>query len=224
MTILAIETTFDNCSIALLHNNVLYQNKKLCFQQHEKHILNMITKILKKSNINFKHIQIIAYNEGPGNFTGIRISTIVANALSMSLNIPIFNFSTFQIISEQIWLKYFIKKILIKLKISKNYIFIGKFFRNIKNQWIGTYQQYTSKNIDKKYILNNLFTGLWAIVGFMPIEKIQKKETKFLQIKIKNIRAQDIISCVLSKIKNIQYFEKFYKHPIYLKNTILSKK
>ncbi|WP_343126377.1 tRNA (adenosine(37)-N6)-threonylcarbamoyltransferase complex dimerization subunit type 1 TsaB [Buchnera aphidicola] len=211
-TILALDTSFQNCSIALLHKNILYHFEELCIKNHEKRILKIIIKIIKYSKINFQEINFIACNTGPGHFTGIRISLTIANALSIGLKIPILNFSIFQILSEKIWYKYSIRKTLIKLKISKNYFFVGKYFKNIQNKWIGVYEKYQSVSVKNFYFINTTFSGIWAISGNIKITQIKnKKKLKFFYTKISQIYAKDIIFYMLLKFKKYIKFKNIKK-------------
>lgn len=53
--------------------------------------LMLIDKLLKKKRIDFKALEGIEVNTGPGSFTGLRVGIAVANALSYSLKIPLNN-------------------------------------------------------------------------------------------------------------------------------------
>lgn len=163
--ILAIDASLNSCSVAILKYGKIYSNFKYCYQNHEKVILNLIKESLQKKSLNIQDIQLIVCTNGPGNFTGIRISMGVSQALSISNGIPLISFSTFQILSEQVWKRYSIKKVLIILKISKKYFFWSKYKKNKNNVWIGLKNEqlfYPHKEI--KIFLKNL-NGLWATIG-----------------------------------------------------------
>lgn len=52
-------------------------------------LLPMIEKILKKQKLDFKDLQSIEVETGPGSFTGLRVGVSVANALGFALEIPV---------------------------------------------------------------------------------------------------------------------------------------
>lgn len=54
-------------------------------------LLNLITEILKKNNLDFKDLKSIEIEKGPGSYTGLKVGASVANALGFSLNIPVNN-------------------------------------------------------------------------------------------------------------------------------------
>lgn len=52
-------------------------------------LLPLITKLLKKENIEFKDLTAVEVEEGPGSFTGLKVGASVAQALGFALNIPV---------------------------------------------------------------------------------------------------------------------------------------
>jgi tRNA threonylcarbamoyl adenosine modification protein YeaZ len=52
-------------------------------------LLNLITEILKESNLEFSDLTEIEVEKGPGSYTGLKVGASVANALGFSLNIPL---------------------------------------------------------------------------------------------------------------------------------------
>jgi|SRR3989344_3009700 len=52
-------------------------------------LLPLIEKLLKKYKIDFKDLDGIEVETGPGSFTGLRVGVSVANAIGYTLNIPV---------------------------------------------------------------------------------------------------------------------------------------
>ena len=88
-TILALDTTTDNCSVALAVDSKITQVIKVLPREHNKHIHNMIAEILKLNNKSLRDIDYIAVTVGPGSFTGIRLGLSVAQGLAFGLGIKI---------------------------------------------------------------------------------------------------------------------------------------
>lgn len=90
MIILSIKTDQKTAELGLFDSD-----KKLNYTSWEAHrelsatIHKKIEELLASRNFSWKDIQAIAYYEGPGSFTGLRIGASVANALGASLDIPI---------------------------------------------------------------------------------------------------------------------------------------
>ncbi|WP_343192647.1 tRNA (adenosine(37)-N6)-threonylcarbamoyltransferase complex transferase subunit TsaD [Buchnera aphidicola (Taiwanaphis decaspermi)] len=106
MIILGIETSCDDTSVALYKEkkgiicqesyNQSYIHKKykgivpnLASKYHLLKIIPLIKYLLKKSKILISKINAIAYTAGPGLIGSLLIGSSVANALALSLNIPV---------------------------------------------------------------------------------------------------------------------------------------
>lgn len=54
-------------------------------------LLNLITEILKENHLEFKDLNGIEVEKGPGSYTGLKVGASVANALGFSLGISVNN-------------------------------------------------------------------------------------------------------------------------------------
>lgn len=52
-------------------------------------LLPLITKILKEHNLEYKDLEEVEVETGPGSFTGLRVGASVANAIGLALNIKV---------------------------------------------------------------------------------------------------------------------------------------
>ena len=100
--ILALESVFDQCTVAfvdLAGNDVAEQTltgNRLQTQQ----ILPMIHALMTASSIDWSHLTAIAFNRGPGAFSGIRINTAVAQAIAFAHDMPCLPVSSLQTIAQ----------------------------------------------------------------------------------------------------------------------------
>lgn len=86
---LAIDTVFEQCSVALLQNDtVIGQNTVQGGRGQTELILPMIDALLSGHHMTLKDINVLAFNQGPGAFSGIRINTAVVQALSFAHDLP----------------------------------------------------------------------------------------------------------------------------------------
>jgi tRNA threonylcarbamoyladenosine biosynthesis protein TsaB len=99
-TLLAIETTTQSCSAALLHAGVVCEQFKVAPRQHTDLILPMIEALLTKRTLNKSQLQAIALSAGPGSFMGTRLAYGVAQGLAYALGIPVIPVSTLQILAQ----------------------------------------------------------------------------------------------------------------------------
>jgi tRNA threonylcarbamoyladenosine biosynthesis protein TsaB len=99
-TILAIETSTAACSVALIHEGLLYQCHQRLPQRHANEVLAMIEGVLKDAGIKGQEVELLAFGEGPGAFTGVRIATGVIQGLAMAWSLPVVNVSSLAAMPE----------------------------------------------------------------------------------------------------------------------------
>lgn len=88
-TILTIDTSSTNCSVALLRGDVLFERVSEAERQSAQRVLPMISELLLDAEIALRDIDLIGVVAGPGSFTGVRIGVAVAQGLSFSSVIPV---------------------------------------------------------------------------------------------------------------------------------------
>ncbi|UNY98419.1 tRNA (adenosine(37)-N6)-threonylcarbamoyltransferase complex transferase subunit TsaD [Zhouia spongiae] len=102
--ILAIESSCDDTSAAVLHNkkvlsNVVANQKiheeyggvvpELASRAHQQNIVPVVHQALAKANIDKKQLSAIAFTRGPGLMGSLLVGTSFAKSLAMGLNIPL---------------------------------------------------------------------------------------------------------------------------------------
>ncbi|MGE3320052.1 MAG: tRNA (adenosine(37)-N6)-threonylcarbamoyltransferase complex dimerization subunit type 1 TsaB [Candidatus Berkiella sp.] len=92
--ILAIDTSTEACSAALLQEQSCVLRFEKTANAHTKLLLPMITSILEETQCRLADIDALAVTRGPGSFTGVRIGVGMAQGLSFGLNIPVYEIST----------------------------------------------------------------------------------------------------------------------------------
>ncbi|GKS68388.1 tRNA threonylcarbamoyladenosine biosynthesis protein TsaB [Nitrosomonas sp. PY1] len=101
MNILAFETSTEFCSVALLTGGDIRHAEQHAGNQHSELILSMVSDLLLESGISLQQLNGIAFGEGPGSFTGLRIACGVAQGLAFALNIPVVGVSTLKALAAQ---------------------------------------------------------------------------------------------------------------------------
>jgi tRNA threonylcarbamoyl adenosine modification protein YeaZ len=96
LPILAIETSGDLCSVALmLDKNSFVELNYLQKHIHSKKIIEMIDVVLRSAKKDIKDVKAIAVSSGPGSFTGLRIGFSAAKGLALGAGIQIVPVPTF---------------------------------------------------------------------------------------------------------------------------------
>ncbi len=106
MYILAIETSCDETSIAILNNNIVLSNivssqikyhaqfggviPEMASRMHFDNIFKVLELALEKANIDLKEINLITYTKNPGLIGALNIGITLAKTLSQILNIDLY--------------------------------------------------------------------------------------------------------------------------------------
>lgn len=89
MKLLALETSTENCSVALLNDGKTIFKSQLAPQKHAEMILHMVDDLIKEGNISKDDLSGIVLGVGPGSFTGVRIATSTAQGLALGLSLKV---------------------------------------------------------------------------------------------------------------------------------------
>ena len=180
LPILAIETTGELCSVALiLDENTFVESNFLQKHIHSKKIISMIDSVLSIGELRTKDLKSIALSCGPGSFTGLRIGFSATKAIAFGLDIGIVHVPTFNAYAFQ-----FAKqlpentKFIIANRASMDQIYVGKYISKSNSYEIEKEIESINKNLFQEYTgaikfvygnvnnrrdyLNASSVGLWA--------------------------------------------------------------
>ena len=111
MTILAIESSCDDSSAAVIINGKLCSNivasqtihtkwggvvPELASRAHQQHIVPVVAEALQKANITKNDLNAIAFTRGPGLLGSLLVGASFAKALAMGLDIPLIDVNHMQ--------------------------------------------------------------------------------------------------------------------------------
>jgi N6-L-threonylcarbamoyladenine synthase len=103
-TILAIESSCDETSAAVIQNSKLLANvvatqsiheqwggvvPELASRAHQQHIVPVVYQALQKANIAKNELQAVAFTRGPGLLGALLVGSSFAKALALSLRVPL---------------------------------------------------------------------------------------------------------------------------------------
>ena len=88
-TILAIETSSELASCALLRDGVLTVRESNGVRTHSQSMLPMVQELLADAGIALADCDAIAYGAGPGSFTGVRTATGIVQGLGFGAGKPV---------------------------------------------------------------------------------------------------------------------------------------
>ncbi|MBI3231019.1 MAG: tRNA (adenosine(37)-N6)-threonylcarbamoyltransferase complex dimerization subunit type 1 TsaB [Burkholderiales bacterium] len=88
-TLLAIETSSEIASAALLHEGQCHHLSASGVQNHSQHILPMVQELLRNANLRIEQCDAIVFGAGPGSFTGVRTACGIAQGLGFAAKRPL---------------------------------------------------------------------------------------------------------------------------------------
>jgi tRNA threonylcarbamoyladenosine biosynthesis protein TsaB len=99
-TILALETSTEIASAALLHREQLIASESVGAQTHSQTILPMVQSLLAQAGITMAQCDAIAFGAGPGSFTGVRTACGIAQGLAFGADLPVIPIVTLQAMAQ----------------------------------------------------------------------------------------------------------------------------
>lgn len=103
MTILAIDTSTDYLSIALVRDGkVVAGFHRKMRMRHSSMLMPTLEKVLKKARVKLPAVDCLAISAGPGSFTGLRIGVTTIKGFSFALGLPIVAVPTLDVIARNI--------------------------------------------------------------------------------------------------------------------------
>ena len=87
--ILAIDTSGEACSVALLGDGIEQVDIVNSQRDHTQRLLPMIDMMLSSTDVSLAQIDAIAFGRGPGSFTGLRIAAGIVQGLAFAARLPV---------------------------------------------------------------------------------------------------------------------------------------
>ena len=101
MNLLAIETSTELCSVALLRDGELFVDEAVAENRHSELLVPMIRRVLERSRLAPAQMDAFAFGQGPGSFTGIRIACGIVQGLAFAAGRPVVPVPSLLALAEQ---------------------------------------------------------------------------------------------------------------------------
>lgn len=96
MNLLAIESSTEQLSVALLSDGQVQARDSRETRRHGALLLPLVEGLLAEAGIGRRQLDAIAFGRGPGAFTGVRLATSAAQGLGFGLDRPVLAVSSLQ--------------------------------------------------------------------------------------------------------------------------------
>jgi tRNA threonylcarbamoyladenosine biosynthesis protein TsaB len=210
-SILCIETTTTNCSVALSVNgsvSVLVEDNSKQYS-HAERLHTFIEQVLVEAKISKNNLDAIAVSKGPGSYTGLRIGVSAAKGLCFALDIPLISIPTLKSLALQVGPN---KGMIVSMLDARRMEVYSAVFSSEGNQIRETRAEILTENSFTQYLEEEsvLFIGS----GVEKFEAIcQDKNATFLNDKSPSAYQMAELAEAkykISDIENVAYFEPYY--------------
>ena len=152
MKILAISTSSNSCSVALLEDTNLIKELNIINEKtHSEKLMPLIQELFETTGFSLSDIGLIACDIGPGSFTGIRIGVSTVKALAVVNNLPVVGVSSLEGLAYNVTGFDYICSILdarnnqVYLAIfDKNYNLVSEYYADDINNLMDILKQYNN--------------------------------------------------------------------------------
>jgi tRNA threonylcarbamoyladenosine biosynthesis protein TsaB len=98
--ILAIETSSELASCALLRGDTVISRESSGVRTHSQSVLPMVQELLGEAGITLARCDAVAFGAGPGSFTGVRTACGVAQGLAFGAALPVLPLVTLEAMAQ----------------------------------------------------------------------------------------------------------------------------
>lgn len=126
-TLLALDASSTACSCALMQDQHIVARFQIAPREHTRLLLPMIDDVLAEAGVGLGHLDAIAYGQGPGSFTGLRIAAGVAQGLAYGADLPLMGVSTLEALALAAHRKWHARHVIAALDARMNEIYVGAY-------------------------------------------------------------------------------------------------
>ena len=228
LTLLALDTSTEACSVALLYNGEKTHLNELAQRTHTKRILPMIDKILANSGLHLNQVNALAFGRGPGSFTGVRVGAGIAQGLALGADLPVIPISNLTAMAQAAFELYQAENVVAAIDARMNEVYFSQLMREKVRSDIGEFFQW------REIITEQVCSPEQAIKQLRDDNafRVGTGWAAYSQFTEKNLTSSDIAlpnALYMLELARVEYLQKrtisaLEIEPIYLRNEVTWKK
>jgi tRNA threonylcarbamoyladenosine biosynthesis protein TsaB len=127
MKLLAIETTTDVCSVAVLNNGEISEFHEQVPRRHAELVMGAIDGLLTDNDLTLGELDAVAFGRGPGSFTGVRIGAAVAQGIAFGAELPVVPVSSLAALAQGAFREFGWRRIVVAQDARMGEVYAGAF-------------------------------------------------------------------------------------------------
>ncbi|MDF2155283.1 tRNA (adenosine(37)-N6)-threonylcarbamoyltransferase complex dimerization subunit type 1 TsaB [Vibrio sp. CAU 1672] len=135
--ILAIDTATENCSVALLVGDHVISRSEVAPRDHTKKVLPMVDEVLKEAGLTLQELDALAFGQGPGSFTGVRIGIGIAQGLAFGADLPMIGVSTLAAMAQGSYRRHGATDVAVAIDARMSEVYWARYTRQDSGEWTG---------------------------------------------------------------------------------------
>jgi tRNA threonylcarbamoyladenosine biosynthesis protein TsaB len=130
VNLLALDTSSDACSVALLLGEDVVDDHLVEAKQHTSILIPMIRKLLAEAETDFAELDAIVLGNGPGSFIGMRIAASVAQGLAFASGVKILPVSSMAVVAAEVMSSHQADDVIVAQDARMNEVYLGIYRRD----------------------------------------------------------------------------------------------
>jgi tRNA threonylcarbamoyladenosine biosynthesis protein TsaB len=192
-TLLTIEAASDSCSVALQIGNDIIQKLEPAPRMHSRLLYPMLNSMMSEAGISPSQLDAVAFVNGPGSFTGLRIAAATAQGIGFACDIPLIGISTLQAMAQQAYTEKNQALVLPIMDARMNELYLGCYRLNPQTGIMVKQQEDRICAQDIKFEALAIDTAVHGIYGCGHGFKLTDKLSPDLLAACENIDAEQVL-------------------------------
>ncbi|WP_440864210.1 tRNA (adenosine(37)-N6)-threonylcarbamoyltransferase complex dimerization subunit type 1 TsaB [Symbiopectobacterium purcellii] len=162
--ILALDTATEACSVALWNDGQIFSLYEVCPREHIQRVLPMVQQVLAETGVTLNSLDALAFGQGPGSFTGVRIGIGIAQGLALGADLPMLGISTLATMAQGAWRRTGATRVLAAIDARMGEVYWAEYQRDVDGNWQGDEHEavLTPQQVLERTLL---LRGEWVTVG-----------------------------------------------------------